>query len=206
MREGAAAAMPDRPGGAAARRRMPVRPLPLLLPLALLPAACDLLRPDPTSSGIALPSRLRAADAAAAVRWPDPDWWRLGIQQVDQRVGLLFGEGEGDGGMPVREDFVHAAPQLQRVGCAFADGQGGILADRFGEGDGVLGVEHGASRKASNRGALAASPRFAVLLTVRRGQHPRAATGLVVCGPFSPTRLPATWTGQVASRRLSVST
>ncbi len=76
MREGAAAAMPDRPGGAAARRRMPVRPLPLLLLLALLPAACDLLRPDPTSSGIALPSRLRAADAAAAVRWPDPDWWR----------------------------------------------------------------------------------------------------------------------------------
>lgn len=44
-----------------------------LVLLGLL-AACG-PRPDPVTSGLETPARFRAADATAAVRWPDPDWW-----------------------------------------------------------------------------------------------------------------------------------
>jgi NodT family efflux transporter outer membrane factor (OMF) lipoprotein len=60
------------------------RTAPLVLLLAALPGCA--LMPDVTPSGIALPSRLRAADAGVAVpvRWPEPDWWRgFGSRELD---------------------------------------------------------------------------------------------------------------------------
>ena len=42
--------------------------------LALSPGCA--LQPDPARSGIDLPERLHAADAAGPVRWPEPEWWR----------------------------------------------------------------------------------------------------------------------------------
>lgn len=47
-------------------------------------AGCSWLTPAATTSGIALPDRLNAVDAAAPVRWPDPLWWRgFGSPELD---------------------------------------------------------------------------------------------------------------------------
>ena len=55
-----------------------------LVAVALLLGGCAWLTPPGTSSGIGLPARLAAADAAAPVQWPDPDWWRgFGSPELD---------------------------------------------------------------------------------------------------------------------------
>ena len=57
----------------------------VLLPLAL--GGCGLgrwLTPDATGAGLALPERLRTADASLAADWPDPEWWRgFGSPELD---------------------------------------------------------------------------------------------------------------------------
>ncbi|HYZ31269.1 MAG TPA: efflux transporter outer membrane subunit [Crenalkalicoccus sp.] len=61
--------------------RGPTRPLILLLGLLL--GGCAWLTPAATSSGIALPDRLRHA-AAAPADWPNPEWWRgFGAPELD---------------------------------------------------------------------------------------------------------------------------
>ncbi|WP_052214683.1 efflux transporter outer membrane subunit [Belnapia sp. F-4-1] len=55
---------------------------------ALLLGGCsalgDWLTAPGTSSGIPLPDRMAAADAAQPVRWPDPHWWRgFGSPELD---------------------------------------------------------------------------------------------------------------------------
>ncbi|RYJ03816.1 MAG: efflux transporter outer membrane subunit [Acetobacteraceae bacterium] len=51
---------------------------------ALLLGGCAWLTPPGTSSGIGLPGRLAAVDAALAVQWPDPAWWRgFGSSELD---------------------------------------------------------------------------------------------------------------------------
>ncbi|GGG34569.1 RND transporter [Caldovatus sediminis] len=80
------------------RERAPPRaapaPVALLLLLAPLAAGCDLLRPDPVTTGIALPARLRAAeDPAEPARWPEPDWWRgFGAPELDGLVAAAMAQ------------------------------------------------------------------------------------------------------------------
>ncbi|MBL6456833.1 efflux transporter outer membrane subunit [Belnapia sp. T6] len=51
---------------------------------ALLLGGCSWLTPPATTSGIALPARLDAADATQPVQWPDPAWWRgFGSPELD---------------------------------------------------------------------------------------------------------------------------
>ncbi|MFC7539115.1 TolC family protein [Siccirubricoccus deserti] len=51
---------------------------------AVLLGGCSWLTPGATTSGIGLPARLAAADAAAPVQWPDPLWWRgFGAPELD---------------------------------------------------------------------------------------------------------------------------
>ena len=55
-----------------------------LLGAAALLSGCSRLTPSATSSGIALPTRLTAADPAAAALWPDPVWWHgFGSVELD---------------------------------------------------------------------------------------------------------------------------
>jgi NodT family efflux transporter outer membrane factor (OMF) lipoprotein len=51
---------------------------------AVLLGGCSWLTPGATTSGIGLPARLAAVDAAAPVQWPDPVWWRgFGAPELD---------------------------------------------------------------------------------------------------------------------------
>src|SRR5918997_6535047 len=57
------------------------------LAAASLLGGCAWLTPAATTSGLALPKRLRAAEVAAAAApaaWPDPAWWRgFGSPELD---------------------------------------------------------------------------------------------------------------------------
>lgn len=123
--------VPDalRRGGAAEQSR-PVthalapgrRPLLAALGLPLGLGACDLARwltPDAPGSGMALPSRLRLADAGEEPQWPGAEWWRgFGSAELDALM---------EAALAANQDIAVAEAQLRQADAQIRIAGAGLL-------------------------------------------------------------------------------